>query len=117
MFSIENRSIVAHRVSWMMLRGPIPEGMLVLHKCDNRKCVNPNHLFIGAQSDNVHDMLTKGRNGDSRNGNTRFYSVEDAIKIDNMYKSGISLRGIAREYNTTHQAIQRAMFDGRLYQI
>ena len=115
MFSIEGRSIVAHRVSWTMLRGPIPEGMLVLHKCDNRKCVNPNHLFIGTQSDNVCDMLAKGRGGDYRNGNTKVYSLEDAIKIDNMLNDGASLRSIAREYNTTHQAIKRAITDGRLY--
>lgn len=51
----------AHRVSWVLYKGDIPDGMKILHKCDNRKCVNPNHLFIGTQKDNVADMDQKGR--------------------------------------------------------
>jgi hypothetical protein len=51
----------AHRVSWMIHRGPIPAGLLVLHTCDVRRCVNPKHLWLGTQRDNVHDALRKGR--------------------------------------------------------
>lgn len=51
----------AHRYSWFLANGPIPTGMYVLHTCDDRACVNPAHLFIGTQRDNIRDMIAKGR--------------------------------------------------------
>lgn len=55
------RSQRAHRFSWMLANGPIPEGLNVLHRCDNTNCVNPNHLFVGTQKQNVDDQRAKGR--------------------------------------------------------
>lgn len=52
----------AHRVSYAYFVGDIPPGKKILHKCDVRNCVNPDHLFIGTQADNVADMMKKGRN-------------------------------------------------------
>ena len=51
----------AHRVAWELENGPVPEGLYVLHHCDNPPCCNPDHLFLGSLSDNTQDMLTKGR--------------------------------------------------------
>ena len=57
----------AHRISWRLHNGGIPDGLQVLHRCDNTRCVRPDHLFLGTQLDNIHDRDQKGRH---RNGAT-----------------------------------------------
>jgi hypothetical protein len=56
------RSGLAHRYAWEDVHGPIPDGMVVMHTCDNRPCVNVDHLKLGTQRDNIIDMVVKGRN-------------------------------------------------------
>ena len=51
----------AHRVSWLLFKGKIHKNKCVLHKCDNKRCVNPSHLFFGSQKYNIQDMIKKGR--------------------------------------------------------
>jgi len=60
-FTIGNKEALPHRVSYKIHNGRIPKNMLILHKCDNRACVNPNHLYAGTQQDNMDDMYRKGR--------------------------------------------------------
>jgi len=57
----EMPDVYAHRFSWEMHNGPIPNGMMVCHRCDNSRCVRPDHLFLGSAQDNVNDMIGKGR--------------------------------------------------------
>lgn len=59
--SISGKTKVAHRVAYELYVGEIPEGMNVCHTCDVKSCVNPNHLFLGTQSDNMYDCVNKGR--------------------------------------------------------
>lgn len=59
--SVDGRGRLAHRVAWELERGPIPEGLNVLHRCDNPPCVRPDHLFLGTQADNMADMTEKKR--------------------------------------------------------
>lgn len=63
----EQRHELAHRISYRLNVGPIPDGMQVLHRCDVGGCVNPTHLFLGTQGDNMRDMVAKGRENRSRN--------------------------------------------------
>lgn len=58
--SINSKKTLVHRVSWTVFRSPIPDGMHVLHSCDVRSCVNPDHLWLGTHADNMRDRKAKG---------------------------------------------------------
>lgn len=60
-FQLDGKAVRAHRVAWELINGPIPEGLIVCHHCDNPGCQRPNHLFLGTHADNAQDRERKGR--------------------------------------------------------
>lgn len=107
-------TIMAHRVAWMLSHGPIPDGMLVLHRCDTPGCINPNHLFLGTYQDNQDDKVRKGRQArgaklahprarGERNGNAKLTAeIVRAIRA-----SDESQRKIATRYGVTQAIISK----------
>lgn len=73
LFQVHGYAMRAHRVAWMLWRGEIPDGMFVLHRCDNPPCCNPDHLFLGTSRDNIDDMLRKGRQAKGERHGSRIH--------------------------------------------
>ena len=96
-------SVQAHRFSYELFNGPIPDGMKVLHSCDYHPCVNPNHLFLGTQKDNMQDMIKKGRK--FVESIPQKLSVEKVREIRSLIKQGITQKKIARNFGISQQTV------------
>ena len=94
----------AHRLSYTIFVGDIPDGMLVLHSCDNPACINPEHLFLGTQSDNIMDALKKKRyksNWPHRKGSDNPWAKTteaDVLSIRSEYAAGARQVDLASKY-------------------
>jgi hypothetical protein len=101
----------AHRVSYQMFVGPVPDGMDVCHRCDNRACVNPDHLFVGTRAENMADMKHKGRGA----GGNRKHLKESAVQeIRRRLAAGAKRRTITETMNVNYGTIT-AIAEGRSY--
>jgi hypothetical protein len=104
------RCAQAHRVAWELLRGPIPDGLFVLHKCDVRSCVNVNHLFVGTQMENVLDAAAKGHMDrySKRTSCSRGHEYTAENTRVRLYKEGGRQRRECRACNCIIKKEQRA---------
>ena len=92
---------LVHRLSWKIHHGPIPASMSVLHRCDNRRCVNPDHLFLGTQRDNLRDMREKGRQVRGEQQGSAKLTEQQVRQIRRRYQRYSHRNGggvLAREY-------------------
>ena len=106
------RTQTAHRVSWKMRNGAIPHKLQVLHKCDVRCCVNPEHLFLGTNQDNVDDRVAKGRgkNGiGTRNSHAKI-GEDEVREIRRLYAAGgVTQSTLAVKYGVERPAISKIL--------
>lgn len=94
--------VYAHRMAWELHNGAIPTGMHVCHHCDNRRCVNPDHLFIGTQHDNMRDMANKGRNSPNR-----LYTESTVRAAVDRYISGVSSADVSQEFGVSRVQLRK----------
>ena len=103
----------SHRVSYRLMRGAIPDGMCVLHHCDNPRCVNPNHLFLGTRGDNARDKAAKGRARGE--WHPQHILTEKSVReIRNRRAAGEPLKELAKDYGIALCTVS-AVFHGRLW--
>ena len=98
----------AHRVSWELAYGPIPDGLWVLHICDTPACVRPDHLFLGTHADNMADMSHKGRTSH------RKLTGEEVTLMRMSYESGVSIYRLALD-SGLHKKTVRLIVNRRHY--
>jgi hypothetical protein len=99
--------LTAHRVAWELNNKPIPDGMVACHKCDTPLCVNPRHIFIGTQADNVADMEKKGRANKSK-GDAHLRAKIKSHQIPEIIqrrKNGEYLKSIAKDFAVSYSTI------------
>lgn len=112
-FGWNGKKIKAHRLSWVLTKGEIPKGLFVCHTCDNRKCVNPKHLWLGTVQDNNRDRDLKGRNGWGGNPwqlNPNVKLNPDSVRdIKEKWLSGMDYQEIGDIYNLSKHTIRKVI--------
>ena len=99
-----------HRIAYLLEVGGIPPGLFVCHRCDNRSCCNPRHLFLGTPVDNVADMIAKGRRADTglKNGAARL-TLEEVIAIRMETVKRGSAKALSHKYGVSKNTIYRVL--------
>ena len=109
-FNLDGKTYYAHRASYLFFVGDIPKGLHVCHSCDVRMCVNPDHLFLGTQLDNIADMVAKGRRiglvaVKGEGVGTSKLKNHQVSEIRRLKAAGVSSRELAKTYNMEKSSI------------
>lgn len=117
--TIADEGWVSHRIAWVLEFGDVPKGLYILHKCDNRKCVNPFHLFLGTYRDNILDAMEKGRwvsvNGEDVG--TSKLTAKQVKQIRLLYRdTEVTQKELGIRFNVTEENIKHIV-DGRAWKL
>jgi hypothetical protein len=114
----------SHRVSWELANGPVPTGLCVLHQCDNRRCVRPEHLFLGTKKDNTADMWAKGRGSRAgsgantvrgeRHGQSKLTEAQ-VLEARRLNAGGASLSELCRRFGALSVGTMSRVVSGKLW--
>lgn len=102
---VKGKNLYAHRVSWVLENGEIPDGLWVLHRCDVPRCVNPKHLFLGTSQDNADDCTTKGRRPIGERNGLHKLTVFKVREMRILREQGRSLYQLAKMFSVTPQTV------------
>lgn len=100
----------AHRVAYMLEKGPIPEGLYVMHTCDNPLCVNPEHLVAGTPKENSMDARRKGRIAKGERVSNAKLTEATVVEIRTLYVQGATYRELAAQFGVVPSTIWRALY-------
>lgn len=112
--SPDYRQWPAHRYAWTITYGAVPAELNVCHKCDNRRCVNPNHLFLGTDVDNMNDKVAKGRQAKGDSSGLSKLLERDIATVIEMYNGGMLQREIGENFGVS-QAVVSSVIRGHTW--
>ena len=119
-------NVLAHRFVWELIHGPVPPGMCVCHHCDHPPCVRPDHLFVGTHTDNMRDMIQKGRavhdlnvargeyQGTSKLTSQEVLTIRERARPKNRVNGMGNLKALAKEFNVSYSLIWQIV-KGRIW--
>lgn len=104
---LEGRTRRAHRVSYESVYGPIPDGLMVRHTCDNPPCINPEHLILGTAKDNMTDAVTRGRISHGEGHAWHKVTAKQVAEIRDQARAGATQQSLADEYGIDQTQVSR----------
>ena len=103
---LNGKAISAHKKAYILAKGPVPAGMVLRHTCHNRCCVNPDHLIVGTQQDNINDKLAAGREARGSDVGGSKLTDEDVLEIRSL-RGKMFQREIALKFNITRERVRQ----------
>jgi hypothetical protein len=98
-------ALMTHRVAYFLTNKNLPDNMCVCHSCDNPKCCNPDHLFLGTQVENLNDMIAKGRKAVGEKVNFAKLKESEVVEIRRLYAAGLTQQAIAAKFKVGRPGI------------